>query len=596
MNIRRLVSLALFLAFSSITLMQDDPPVPIYEETVGAHTFNAVNLRADPSTANPAILNVPAGTEVLILEEVPDGEAVSGDSLWYHVQLPDGQKGFIWSQALSEPVVLSRRCLTHFEVQTDDVWLVDRASARLLAYDANKDALTPSGETGSEALVWATLVNAFELQSQFPSDTQLVTEPLYDIEACREIGVYVHQGNYRYIAIKYAPDGQEIKFIPEARVNDVYKADDQSLTLMSEAIMREQSREAELEAQQQADLLILEQRQALLQKEKLVFRAKISELMTKIFLVSPTGGEIYRLTDYPVNYIEGYPGWSSDSSNVAYFLARGDLQAQSPETGRINLLNISNGDERPLFVETRAFSLSWSPDNTQIIALVLECPLGGGTCHFGFKLVETAHLSLTDFQVETGLDYRVSNAFPKFSPNGKYIGFVSRERSDGPSNIYLIEATGGERHLLAPGSRLAWSPDSKQLAIYDENKGFYLVNVETETEEELLESRQGETPTPLWSPDGRFLAFRYAKGNETGLGVMEVSNKEWSPIVSNYQIFDLTWSPDGTKIAFFGYPGTKSSGTLPNLYIVNVDGSDLHEIASEIDYYDALEWVPAPQD
>jgi uncharacterized protein YraI len=59
-----------------------------------ATTIRTVNLRADPSTANPAIKCLHSGTTLILLDPTQHGG-------FYHVKTEDGQEGWVWSKNIS---------------------------------------------------------------------------------------------------------------------------------------------------------------------------------------------------------------------------------------------------------------------------------------------------------------------------------------------------------------------------------------------------------------------------------------------------------------------------------------------------------------
>src|ERR1700689_4110514 len=62
----------------------------------------------------------------------------------------------------------------------------------------------------------------------------------------------------------------------------------------------------------------------------------------------------------------------------------------------------------------------------------------------------------------------VSSSHPRWSPDGKYLAFVSK-RNDGKTQVWLLNRMGGEAEKLTDAIQdvddFAWSPDSKRLVI-----------------------------------------------------------------------------------------------------------------------------------
>src|ERR1700734_4452952 len=82
-------------------------------------------------------------------------------------------------------------------------------------------------------------------------------------------------------------------------------------------------------------------------------------------------------------------------------------------------------------------------------------------------------LWMTDFQGTAGLRLTAagqeSASDPKFSPDGRYVSFLSARKAEGKSQLYLLDRRGGEARLLEGISgdvaEYAWSPDGSQLVV-----------------------------------------------------------------------------------------------------------------------------------
>ena len=74
---------------------------------------------------------------------------------------------------------------------------------------------------------------------------------------------------------------------------------------------------------------------------------------------------------------------------------------------------------------------------------------------------------------------------------------------------------------------------------------------------------------PTWSPDGRQIAF------EVGMAYIAVIDADGGEprTVVNKRSWNLSWSPDGTRLAI--------APVSEGIWVVNLDGSGLHQIAQE---------------
>jgi len=208
---------------------------PIFEEVTTATTVSSsVNLRSDPSTANPPNRTLSLGESVTVLEEITDGQSVNNNALWYRVQLTDGTEGYIWSGAVSNPEV-ERHCIRFAEMDSSEVWQLSRGTTTLLAFHQEDNRLTAAGSAGSNGLLWRTLVKPSELQSQLVLTDSLQILPITDEYSCSIVGTIVVQGPFQYYAVREAPQAADIRFVVGTYVSDISRADLAIVDAMNEA-------------------------------------------------------------------------------------------------------------------------------------------------------------------------------------------------------------------------------------------------------------------------------------------------------------------------------------------------------------------------
>ena len=182
---------------------------------------------------------------------------------------------------------------------------------------------------------------------------------------------------------------------------------------------------------------------------------------------------------------------------------------------------------------------------------------------------------------------------PKWSPDGRYLAFLAGTGTAENNQIMLLDRRGGEaRQLTRVGGDIgeyAWAPDSKRLVLtmkrneagaapkpividalhfkQDEDgyleagraRHVYLFDVERKELEALTSDPEFNEDLPVWSPDGRSIAF--IRTHEQGadpdgredIDVIEAAAGATPrtisrPYAPNTQ--RLRWSPDGRLIAF----------------------------------------------
>ena len=154
----------------------------------------------------------------------------------------------------------------------------------------------------------------------------------------------------------------------------------------------------------------------------------------------------------------------------------------------------------------------------------------------------------------------VSSSHPRWSPDGKYLAFLSA-RNEGKTQVWLLNRSGGEAQRLTDTPQdvddFAWSPDSTRLVVI----------LRDPSEEELAAARTREqgkedsgdkdkrpkTKKP-WVVDR--LQFKtdevgYLDRRRAHLYVLDLATKNLTQITSgDYDDARPAWSPDGRLIAF----------------------------------------------
>jgi dipeptidyl aminopeptidase/acylaminoacyl peptidase len=152
----------------------------------------------------------------------------------------------------------------------------------------------------------------------------------------------------------------------------------------------------------------------------------------------------------------------------------------------------------------------------------------------------------------------VSSEHPRWSPDGKFLAFLS-ERSEGKTQVYLLNRLGGEAQRLTDTIQnvesFEWAPDSKRLVLVlrdpspeeleaAANKG----KEDGEDKAAGSSSKKSKTQRP-WVIDR--LLFKadtvgYLDRRRTHLYVFDVASKSLTQVTSgDYDDSDPTWSPDG---------------------------------------------------
>jgi serine/threonine protein kinase len=171
---------------------------------------------------------------------------------------------------------------------------------------------------------------------------------------------------------------------------------------------------------------------------------------------------------------------------------------------------------------------------------------------------------------------------PVFSADGSYIYYRKAiDATDSEFHVYRMPVLGGTPQLLVRDidAGPALSPDGKQMAYAranDPDAGKYrllLANLDG-SDEKILQIAPVPVPLSLsWSPDGTRIAFvSYSQGGaQAQISLFDVAQKKETPLTSypDKLFFDLAWTPDGRgllvnyrasgtsnqQLGYLSYPG-----------------------------------------
>jgi TolB protein len=167
--------------------------------------------------------------------------------------------------------------------------------------------------------------------------------------------------------------------------------------------------------------------------------------------------------------------------------------------------------------------------------------------------------------------------------------------------IYIADYDGANQRRITVSRQLnlnpSWSPDARALAYTSyrpvAGRGSIPDIFVSFIYQGVLENPTkgvGTNYLPVFSPDGKRVAFMSARDGNTEIYVMNVDGSGVRRL-TNHPAEDSTptWSPNGAQIAFT----SKRAGT-PQIYLMSADGSGVRRLTTTESYADRATWSPAP--
>ena len=138
-----------------------------------------------------------------------------------------------------------------------------------------------------------------------------------------------------------------------------------------------------------------------------------------------------------------------------------------------------------------------------------------------------------------------SESAPRFSPDGKYLSFLSSRSDDNKADqLWLMDRAGGEAQKITSFKgdvvEYAWAPDGKHIALIVED-------------EDKSDPGEGKTPKPIVINRFRFMqdVDGYLTDRHQHLYLLDVASHAADVLTpGNYSEGMIAWSPDSKTIAF----------------------------------------------
>jgi tricorn protease len=281
--------------------------------------------------------------------------------------------------------------------------------------------------------------------------------------------------------------------------------------------------------------------------------------LTNIFRVSENGGKADRVTSFKSGDVR-WPAISSDGKVIVFEHDFGiwKLDVNSKRATPITL-NIDAETQENLS-EVQSFSSQAD-----------DYDLAPSSRRVAFSIhgeIFTAPVDEGDLKQLT--DGPARDRGVSYSPDGKWISYISDQ--SGREELYVVPVDGS-----APAQQVTdidalklsynWSPDSKEIAFAASDDKLRKLTVATKQVVELDSSRYGGFGMPVWSPDGKWIAYSKPDISRTSdIYLIASSGAEKEPhkmTFDSYNDANPRFGPDGRKL-FFQRVEATTGGAAPN--------------------------------
>jgi len=295
-----------------------------------------------------------------------------------------------------------------------------------------------------------------------------------------------------------------------------------------------------------------------------------------IYTIEPSGDNLKRVADF------GYhPSWSPDGKQLVVSSWERDQPTVRPAPGMsLDIVDIQTGNKRRL-TDVEATHPTWSPNGHRIAYWFYT-----GT--FGRRDIATIPAGGGE-PVTVAKDFAVSNWNPVWSPDGKFLYFVSSR--SGNMNFWRVAidertgvVSGQPEPVVTPSNfsrHISFSRDGTRMAYVQTRNTANIQGVNFDPnalkavgEPFWITKGDREIARPELSPDGTRFVMRLIRPTQDDIVTVGRDGTDWRD-VTNDEPFDryIRWSPDGKRIAF---SSDRNGGG--QTWVCNADGTGLKQL------------------
>jgi Tol biopolymer transport system component len=196
------------------------------------------------------------------------------------------------------------------------------------------------------------------------------------------------------------------------------------------------------------------------------------------------------------------------------------------------------------------------------------------------------------------------NDDPACSPRGNRVAYTATEILDGTHSINVINVDGSDDIVVTPPNyeshSASWSPDGSRIAFMARTASIgmsetkiYLIDDNGSNLTQLTDNSEWDS-FPAWLPNGNDVAFisTFRSPSDSYCSDLFIVNVDGSNLrqlthLEAPSLISPAWSPDGSKMAF----SYRENDTYA-IYVMNSDGSNISRLTSPTSHAIFPRWSP----
>jgi dipeptidyl aminopeptidase/acylaminoacyl peptidase len=312
--------------------------------------------------------------------------------------------------------------------------------------------------------------------------------------------------------------------------------------------------------------------------------------ITQIYVVPVAGGPATQITH------EGddneRPRWSHDASQIAFISDRGG-------TSQIWLMRPDGSAPTQVTdIATEAGGVLFSPDEKNLVFTSDVFPECGSDERCNQRELDAEKDSKVKARIYTGLLYRHWNRWDSKRRSHlmtvPVVGGAVKDLTPGTRDVPPFSLGGSDDYTFSPdGAEVCYSMNSDPVPAISTNSDLYVISIAGGTARKIT-NNPGADSTPLYSPDGKYLAWRAQtrtgyESDRWRLWVMDRATGMVTDLTENMDrwVTGFIWSPDSANIFF-----TTEDRGRQAIQFKSVKGGEARVALSGDNHLDEMQFTP----